>query len=215
MKSNIRIAIADDHAIFRQGIITIAKKYGFQVVAEGDNGQELLDEIAILPQPPDVCILDINMPLMNGYTTLEAIRQRWPAVRVLALSMHEGELPIIRMLSGGANGYLPKDCSPRELKKAIETVVAEGFYHSELVDAHLLRAAEGGGLPQVPRITEKEQTFLSWCCRDMSYKEIAEQMGISPRTAESYAEILCGKLGVRSRIGLVIAAMQMGIQPAL
>ncbi len=213
MSKPIRIAIADDHAIFRQGIISIATKYGFEVVAEADDGQELMEALAALPKPPDVCILDINMPVMNGYAALEAIKHRWPDVHVLALSMHDAEFPIIRMLNGGASGYLAKDCSPRELKTAIETVVREGFYHSELVDAHLVRAAKGGGVG-TPRITEKEQTFLSWCCADLTYKEIADRMGISPRTAESYADTLCGKLGVRSRVGLVVVALQMGVKGA-
>ncbi|MEO6830727.1 MAG: response regulator transcription factor [Chitinophagaceae bacterium] len=206
----IRIAIADDHAIFRQSIISIATKYGFEVVAEAGNGQELITAIDALSSPPDVCILDVNMPVMNGYDTLAAIKKRWPDVPVLALSMHNAELPIIKMLSGGAGGYLAKDCSPRELKAAIETVVAQGFYHSDLVDESLVEAAQ----KTPPHITEKETLFLAWCCRDLIYKQIADHMGISVRTVESYAETLCGKLGVKSRNGLVIAAMQMGIKAA-
>jgi DNA-binding NarL/FixJ family response regulator len=152
------------------------------------------------------------MPVMNGYATLEAIKRRWPDVHVLALSMHDAEIPIIRMLTAGASGYLPKDCSPRELKTAIESVVATGFYHSELVNDKLVRMMQAGGKPLLPHITDKEQTFLSWCCADLTYKEIADHMGISPRTAEGYADTLCGKLGVKSRIGLVIAALQMGVK---
>ena len=124
--------------------------------------------------------------------------------------MHNAEFPIIRMLSGGAGGYLLKDCSPRELKTAVESVVAEGFYHSEVMDEKLVQIAQR----PLPRITEKEQQFLSWCCTELTYKEIADRMGISPRTAESYADTLCGKLGVKSRIGLVMVGLQMGVKAA-
>ena len=206
---SIRIAIADDHAIFRQGIITIVTRYGFEVVAEAGNGGELIEAIAALPVPPDVCILDINMPEMNGYAALEAIKKRWPGIHVLALSMHSAEFPIIRMLSGGAGGYLLKDCSPRELKAAIESAVAWGFYHSEMVDEKLVQLAQR----PLPRITAKEQQFLGWCCTELTYKEIADRMGISPRTAESYADTLCGQLGGNSRIGLVRVALQLGAWP--
>jgi DNA-binding NarL/FixJ family response regulator len=124
--------------------------------------------------------------------------------------MYNAELPIIRMLHGGAGGYLLKDGPPRELETAIKAVVAEGFYHSEVVDEKLVIAAQ----TDIPRITEKEQQFLSWCCCDLAYKEIAERMGIGQRSAESYADTLSKKLGVKSRIGLAMAALQMGIQPA-
>lgn len=214
MPAPIRLAIADDHAILRQGIIAVATQHGIELVAEASNGQELLEQLSRLPQLPDVCMIDINMPVMNGYDTLRAIKQRWPQIHVLALSMHSGEYPILHMLRGGAGGYLPKDGPPENLYTAITTVVEEGFYHSELsTRARRQEAGSRSGVP-LPRISDKELQFLSWCCCDLAYKEIAAQMGISPRTAESYAKILCEKLEVKSRIGLVTKALSMGLEPA-
>ena len=214
MSKTIRLAIADDHAIMRQGIITLTAGHNIELVAEASNGRELMQQLSLLQSLPDVCLLDINMPIMNGYETLEAIKQQWPHIHVLALSMHATEFAIIKMLRGGAGGYLLKDGPPEEIPKAIEAVVSDGIYYSEGSTEAVSSTQSVADISASPNITEKEMSFLSWCCCDLGYKEIAQRMEISPRTVESYAEILCRKLRVKSRIGLVTAALGMGIDPA-
>jgi DNA-binding NarL/FixJ family response regulator len=214
MISPIKLAIADDHAILRKGIISLIESHDIQLAAEASNGQELLQQLRHLDTLPDICILDINMPVMNGYETLEAIKAQWPQLPVLALSMHDTELPIIKMVRAGAAGYLFKDGEPEELLTAIKSVVANGSYYSDYNANQKIVSQEAIDSGIAPNITDKEMVFLSWCCCDLGYKEIAERMNISPRTVESYAERLCRKLNVKSRIGLVLAALAMGINPA-
>ena len=214
MSTPIRLAIADDHAVLRKGIVALTTGHNIELVAEASNGRELLDQLSELSDLPDVCLLDINMPVMNGYDTLEAIKQQWPQIRVLALSMHATEFPIIKMLRGGAGGYLLKDGAPEEIPRAIEAVARNGFYYSEGRTEAVMGNQTIADIIGSPNITDKEMLFLAWCCCDLGYKEIAQRMSISARTVESYAEILCRKLRVKSRIGLVTAALGMGIDPA-
>jgi two-component system invasion response regulator UvrY len=214
MSQTIRLAIADDHAMFRQGVMTIAGRLDAVFVAEASNGQELLEKLAALEELPDICLVDINMPVMNGYATLREIKQRWPGMHVVALSMHAAELPIIKMLREGAVGYLLKDGPPEELLNALSSIKENGFYHSALIRKLEKKAGTPGRYGSAPRLTEREIIFLQWCCCDLTYKEIAQRMDISTRTVESYAKIVCDKLRVKSRIGLVNSALGMGLDPA-
>jgi DNA-binding NarL/FixJ family response regulator len=214
MSQAICIAIADDHAMFRQGIISIADKIGARTIAEAANGLELIEKLSLLSELPDICLIDINMPLMNGYETIRELKKRWPSMHVIALSMHSSELPIIRMLREGAAGYLLKDGPPEELERAIREVQEHGFYQSEIVRSIEKKAGPAGMAGAAPRLTDKEIEFLRWCCCDLTYKEIAQRIGIGTRTVESYAKIVCDKLAIKSRIGLVNAALGMGLDPA-
>jgi two-component system, NarL family, invasion response regulator UvrY len=214
MNRSIRLAIADDHGILRQGIIATAGRCNVEVVAEASNGSQLLRLISDLDSLPDICILDINMPVMNGYVTLSKIKSLWPQIPVLALSMHYTDFPIMKMLRGGACGYLIKDSAPELLCDAINAIMTDGYYISDISRAANRRLNKRDIISSGPRITDKEICFLSWCCCDLSYKEIATRMDISSRTVESYAKILCDKLDVNSRIGLVMTALSMGIEPA-
>lgn len=214
MSQPIRLAIADDHAMFRQGVVTIASRLHVEFIAEASNGRELIDQLEAAEDLPDICLVDINMPVMNGYATLKEIRSRWPEIHVVALSMHNAELPIIKMLREGAAGYLLKDGPPEELLQALVAIREHGFYYSDLVRKVERKAGSPGETGAAPRLTDKEIDFLKWCCCDLTYKEIALRMGISTRTVESYAKIVCEKLSVRSRIGLVNSALGMGLEPA-
>jgi DNA-binding NarL/FixJ family response regulator len=128
--------------------------------------------------------------------------------------MHAAELPVTKMLREGASGYVLKDSPPEELLKAITAVYETGVYHSELLRSMERKASSPGNAGAAPRLTDNEIEFLRWCCCDLTYKEIAQGMNISTRTVESYAKIVCEKLGVKSRIGLVNAALGMGLDPA-
>lgn len=133
-ENKIKIAIADDHGLFRKGLSEIVAGFdNMSIVFEAGNGAELLEQLKKVAQPPDICILDINMPLMNGYETAAALTKEWPAIKILALSMYDTEFNIIKMLKAGARGYVLKDAEPKELQKALNTIYEDGFYHSELV----------------------------------------------------------------------------------
>lgn len=211
----ITLAIADDHEILRSGVSQLLSRYGFQVLMEANNGQELIEQLKSAAQLPDICILDINMPEKNGYETLAEIRELWPDMKILALSMYDNEHGIIRMYKSGANGYLLKDSNPKKLEEALKAIYQYDFYHSELISSEAYRAlrSKKKNDQYLPKITDKELEFLALCATDLTYKEMAEKMYLSPRTVERYSEVLYEKLNVRSRSGLVLFALSMGIVP--
>lgn len=211
----IRIGIADDHVMMRKAIGTVLSSFPeFKVIVEADNGKQLLDSIEKSPQLPDICIIDIGMPVMDGYETARQIRTKWPDIKILALSMYNHEFSVIKMLKNGANGYLLKGADINELKKALLDIYNKGYYSSELVASNffqMIRQAENEDSPF--KINEKEMQFLALCCTDLNYKEIAKEMGVGARTIETYRNVLFDKLGLNSRIGLVMFAINAGIVP--
>jgi DNA-binding NarL/FixJ family response regulator len=208
----IRVALADDHTMFRKGMVELLRSAGkFDIVAEAGNGQELVDKIGQLEEPPQVCLLDVNMPVMDGYKTLALLRMKYRDMKFLTLSMYDHEFAIIKMLRQGANGYLLKEDDPEVLKSAIEYVVEHDFYHSELTSQHLNKAEEEAATHKQIILTPNEKTFLELCCTEMIYKEIANHMGLSVRTVEGYRDDLFDKLGVNTRTGLVIYALKHGL----
>jgi DNA-binding NarL/FixJ family response regulator len=210
-RDSINIAMADDHTIVRKGIIELINSWDeFHVIIEAVNGQDLINKLEKAAVIPDVCILDIQMPVLNGYQTAPIVRERWPSVKILALSMLNNEFTIIQMLRAGAVGYIPKEIDPTELRKAILSVYKYSFYHSELVSGRLMHLAKTKNSNELG-LTENEWQFLSLCCTDLTYKDIAQKMQLSPRTVEGYRDTLFEKLDVRSRSGLVVFAIKMGL----
>src|SRR4051812_30823931 len=168
----IRVALADDHTMFRKGIVGLLRSSGkFEVVAEAGNGSELIEMIAALDQQPDVCLLDVNMPVLDGYDTLIALKKKYPDMKFLALTMYDHEFIIIKMLRNGANGYLLKEDDPDELKRAIEYIYHKDFYHSELVSGRLISILKQGVDYNQVLLTSNEQLFLEYCCTELTYKE--------------------------------------------
>jgi len=211
-RTPIRVALADDHTMFRKGIIGIlSMSHRFDIVADAGNGQELVDKIAQLPVPPQVCLLDVNMPYMDGYKTIALLRMKYRNMKFLTLSMYDHEFAIIKMLRQGANGYLLKEEDPEVLMNAIEYVVDHDFYHSELTNRHLDTLRSGEESFRRIKLTPNEKTFLELCCTELIYKEIAQQMGLSVRTVESYRDEMFARLGVTTRTGLVIFALKNGL----
>lgn len=210
-----RIALVDDHVMLRNGLAALLEEAGYAVLFQAKNGKEFVELSARHPQP-DVVLMDINMPLMDGFETTLWLRQTHPDVRVLVLSMRDDEASIIRMLRNGARGYILKDSDPDELGKAIDAVHEKGFYHSETVSGKIINAINHldehpPDEPGLPHLSEKETEFLHWACTDYSYKEIAERMGVSPRTVDNYRDSLQEKLDCKGRIGLAIWAIRHGL----
>jgi two-component system invasion response regulator UvrY len=216
------VALVDDHVLLRNGLANLIKSYGeYAVLFEARNGMDLIRQL----RPcyiPDIILLDINMPEMDGYDTALWLKQHFPEIKILALSMYDSDNSIIRMLKNGAKGYILKDSSPGELKKALDSVVLKGFYYSEMVTGkliHTLSCLEGTAnshhaelaVEHVLGLNDREVEFLKLACTELTYKEIADQMYLSPRTIDGYRDSLFEKLNVRTRVGLVLYAMKNGI----
>jgi DNA-binding NarL/FixJ family response regulator len=152
---------------------------------------------------------------MDGFESALWLKQHYPEVKVLALSMLDDEQAIIRMIKNGARGYVLKDSDPDELTTAIESVLQKGFFHSELVSSKLIHALSQNNEPTTGTpamsLTEKEKEFLKWICTDLSYKEIADKMQVSPRTVDGYRDAMHEKLDVKSRVSMAIFAIRNGI----
>jgi len=205
----IYIAIVDDHALFRSGVASLMAEFDeLEVVFEAENGQQLQQAIA-KHVPPDVILMDINMPVMDGYASTKWVKQNYPKVRILALSMFEEDKAVIQMIRCGAGGYVLKESRPRELLEAIKAIHEKGVYINEMVSGKLLRSVTDKD--DQPEISKKELQFLKLCCSELTYKEIADQMFVSPRTVDNYREALFLKLNLKSRTGLVLYAIQNGI----
>lgn len=210
MNEKISIALADDHTMFRRGLVAILKAYNeVEVLFDAANGKELIEKIAAAKTKPQVCIIDVNMPIMHGYDTVKNIKANYPDILMLALSMYNDETNIIQMLRAGAHGYVVKDSEPTVLVEAIKTVKERGFYNSELITSHVLNNLKQEDKKST--ISAQELIFLKYVCNEMTYKEIALEMDIAERTVDGYRDKLFEKLHVKSRVGLVIYALQNGI----
>jgi two-component system, NarL family, invasion response regulator UvrY len=207
------LALVDDHTLLRSGLANLLRELGYKVLCEATNGNDFIEQLKTCPMP-DVVLLDINMPVMDGYETALWLKKNHPEVKVLALSMYDDEYAIIKMLKNGARGYILKDADPAELRRAINAVLDKGFYHSDLVTGtliHTINHDEDNTRPNISGLNAKEVDFLKLVCTEMTYKEIADKMCISPRTVDGYRDDLFEKLGVKSRVGLVLFAIKNGI----
>ncbi len=213
MNGKIKIALADDHNLFRKGVEEILEDFdNMEVLYSVPNGRELIAKLAAAPVLPDVCLLDINMPELNGFETAKMIKDKWPQIKLLAVSVYDTEFNIIGMLRAGAGGYLLKDAQPYALKNAIEQIYKNGFHHSELVTGRILhQLISHPNKTNSAELNEKELQFLKLCCTEMTYREIADVMSVSPRTIDGYRDQLFEKLNIKSRTGLVIYALKSGI----
>lgn len=207
---NIQVAIADDHILLRAALARLVNAIdGYSVLFEADNGKDLRNNI-LQHRVPDVVLLDVNMPEMNGFETTEWLHKNYPHIKVLVLSMLSDEKTIIKMFRAGAKGYLLKNADPNEFKKALDSVVSKNVYLSEYVSAKLVSGLhKDTDKPETHVVlNEKEKEFLRWTCSELSYKEIAEKMYLSPRTIDDYRQSLFNKLKVHSRVGLVMYAIK-------
>jgi two-component system, NarL family, invasion response regulator UvrY len=210
------IALADDHVVMRNGLASLLKDLGYAILYEADNGKDFIEKTK-KENLPDVALLDINMPKLDGYETALWLKQNFPEVKVLALSMYDDDGAIIRMLKNGAKGYVLKDSNIADVKAAIESVVSKGYYYSELVTGKLIHSInhldepDHASIKEMLKLNSREIEFLKLACTEMSYKEIAEKMFLSPRTIEGYRDSLFEKLNLRSRVGIVLFAIKNGI----
>ncbi len=207
-----KIILVDDHSLLRNGLAELVKSQGHEVLFEADNGIEFVEKLDA-GNLPQLVLMDINMPEMDGFEATYWLKNHHPQVHVLALSMYDNEASIIRMLKCGAKGYILKDSEPAELKAAINDILTKGFYYSELVSGRLMHAVNSladntNGLQSFSKLSDRETDFLKHACSELTYKEIAEKMFLSPRTIDGYRDALFDKLGIKTRVGLVMYAIK-------
>jgi DNA-binding NarL/FixJ family response regulator len=210
----IKVAIADDHALFRTGVKTsLSSHKDIQMIAEAENGMQLLNLLKHLK--PDVILLDIHMPIMDGYTALPEIKKLYPDMKVIMLSMNNDPSIITRMMEIGANSYLTKESDSETIYHAIRVCFEQEFFFNDLTNKALLnglrmkKPAEAS-TPEV-NLNDKEVTILKLMCEEKSTKEIADIVDLSPRTVEAIRDKLKTKTGVKSMAGLVMYAVKAGI----
>jgi two-component system, NarL family, invasion response regulator UvrY len=209
------LILADDHILLRDALANLISNFpGFSVTGLASDGKEVM---ACFEKKgaPDIIILDLNMPNMDGYETTRWLAQNYPEVKILILTMYDSDIALIRLLQEGVRGFLKKDINPDELRHALEIVVEQGYYYTNTTSnkiAALFKKGKGeaSGL-QKNSLTETEIEFLKLASTDMTYKEIAMQLNLSTRVVDNYREGLFEKLNVRSRVGMAIYAIKNGI----
>ena len=204
------VAIVDDHSLFARSLEKLINSFSyFKVLFHARNGVELQDRISNVGNNlPDIILLDINMPIMGGFETAEWLSQHHPEIKILALSMEDDEQTILKMLRKGAKGYLLKDINPEVLNLALNELIEKGYYHSEKVSATLLHSLNSFDNGSILDFKENEMTFIRLACSEMTYKEIADVMDLSPKTIDGYRQDLFRKLKIKNRVGLVIFALK-------
>ena len=207
----IRVLLADDHALFRAGIRSLLDSLeGVEIVGEARDGHEALRMVA--ERRPDVVLLDIALPELNGIEVAERMARDFPGVRVLALSMHASEEYVLRSLHAGAAGYLLKDSTVSDLETALRSVAEGGSYLSPAVSRHVLadyvRRVGGSELPPEPALTPRQKEVLQLIAEGHGTKEIAARLGVSPKTVETHRAQLMERLGIHDVPGLVRYAIR-------
>jgi DNA-binding NarL/FixJ family response regulator len=208
----IRVGLADDHKLLRNALAALINSYGdCEVIIEANTGKEFCEMVKT--KQPDVAVLDFNMPDMNGYECSEWLKANYPGVHVLILSMYDTELMLIKMLQSGVKGFMKKDIHPTELHKAIHAVVEDGYYYSAYTSTKLAGFfRDSAETPIWNKImTEQEITFMKLVCTELTYKEIALELGLNPRTVDAIRDSLFEKLDVKSRVGLAMYAIKHGL----
>ncbi len=210
----IKVAIADDHALFRSGVKTaLSIKKDVELIAEADNGMQLINLLKHIE--PDVILLDIQMPIMDGIQTLPEIRKIRPNAKVIILSMHNDHSMISKLMEIGANSYLTKNSDSETIYQAIKTCYEQEFFFNELTNKALLTGLRTKrndmNTQQDVALTDKELRVLKLMCEEKTTKEIADIVDISPRTVEAIRDKLKAKIGARSMAGLVMYAVKNGI----
>jgi DNA-binding NarL/FixJ family response regulator len=210
----IKLALVDDHKLFRKGLISLIEMVSDQytILFEANNGLDLQQKID-KNNLPDIILMDVNMPGMDGFASVQWLKDLYPAVRVLIVSMVEKEETIVRMLKLGVKGYLCKDVEPKELGEALQAIMNKGFYYTDFITGKLVHSLRNDHVTApksqgIDTMNDREKEFLQLACSEMTYNEIAGKMFLSPKTIDGYRNSLFGKLEVKSRVGLVMFAIK-------
>jgi len=213
---SLNIALVDDHNLFRKGLIKLINlgdtQNRYNILFEAENGRDLKEKMT-QPPFPDIILMDIDMPDINGFESVEWLQRTHPSVKVLVISMVDSELEILRMLRLGVKGYLSKDIEVEDMHRALEAIAGNGFYYSD-VAAEVLNLSLNGGTRQHDaslNLSENEREFLKLVTTEMTYDQIADKMHLSPKTIDGYRDALFKRLNVKTRVTLALYAVRQGI----
>ncbi|HLO54424.1 MAG TPA: response regulator transcription factor [Saprospiraceae bacterium] len=214
MQNKINIALADDQVLFREGIASLIKnEEGFSLVMEADNGLDFLAKLQVANELPDILLMDMEMPGMDGMQLNDELRKKFPSIKVIVLSVHARERLIARMIQAGASGYLLKNCNKEELLNAIRNVFNNGFYITpDVLKALQSPTANAKGVLKVQSIpielSQREIEVLKLICEEYSNIEIAEKLFKSVRTVDGHRNNLLAKTSCHNTAGLVLFAVK-------
>lgn len=209
--NDIRIVIADDHKMVSSAFTTMVNDFDkCSVLYRVSNGKELLDRFETKKLIPDLVLLDINMPVMNGFETMKAIHDNYPEVLVLCLSMNDDKDSFLKMIELGAHGFISKMASEQELDRAIKQVMEKRCYYTAEMADMLFRSMSAKKEKKNELISSRECQFLTYVPTELTYQQIANEMCLSPKTVDGYRNALFQKLEVKSRVGLAIYAVKNG-----
>ncbi len=213
----LKLALVDDHKLFRKGLISLIEMVSktFTILFEADNGIELKQKIDA-HNLPNIVLMDVNMPLMDGFASVQWLAENHPQVKVLVVSMIEKEETIVRMLKLGVRGYLCKDVEPNEIGEALQAVASKGYYYTDFITGKLVHSLQFDNQEKpnhlsLDLLNDKEKDFLKWASSELTYAEIADKMFVSPKTIDGYRNSLFEKLKAKSRVGLALYAVRSGL----
>lgn len=214
-KKLAKIALADDHILLRNSLANLINDFGnCKVILQANSGKDLVDQITS-GNIPEIVLLDLNMPDMDGYETASWLQINYPEIHILMLSMYDTDLALIRLLQYGVKGFLKKDVHPSELKFALDSIIESGYYYSHNTTGKLVnlfrKNNDSNYLIQKTLLNETEISFLKLVTTEDTYKEIAQKMGLNPRSVDNLRDHLFTKLEVKSRVGLAMYATKHGL----
>ncbi|MFV0565039.1 MAG: response regulator [Flavobacteriaceae bacterium] len=202
------VVIVEDYILLSQAISELVNAFeNFGVAYTCKNGKELITKLKATETKPDIVLMDVNMPIMNGIEATQYLTEHYPSIHVIALSVVEEDQTIIKMLKAGAKGYLLKDVEKKTLEFALNEVIANGYYHTKNVSDILINSLNQDASKDI-ELKDREIEFIKLVCTELTYKEIADKMFLSPKTIDGYRDTLFEKLQVKNRIGLVVYAIK-------
>jgi two-component system, NarL family, response regulator DegU len=213
--TRIKLALVDDHNLFRRGIASILGQVAdFDLVLEASNGQEFIDKIP--RKMPDVVLLDLQMPVLDGTATADYLREHYPLIKIIVLTMHDEDRMVLHLLEKGVSGYLLKDSDPDEVERAIRKVMDEGVYLNEFVSRAMLRkmtnkttvVKQSTLYNSKILLSEREKEVLKLICEGLSTAEISDKIFLSPRTVEGHRLRILEKTGTKNTAGMVAYAFK-------
>ena len=208
----IKVGLVDDHQLFLKSLSLMLDSFrNYDVVLEASNGKDLQQKISGRKELPEIILLDVNMPVMNGPETAQWLSKEHPEIKIVALSMNADDDAIISMFRSGCCAYLLKDTHPTELEKALDEVNRKGYYNADAGNINFRRILMKSDDQGEFTLTAKEQIFLQHACSELTYKQIAAEMNLAERTIDGYRESLFKKFNVQSRVGLCLEALRKGL----
>lgn len=215
MKKGIKVFIADDHTLFRKAMVNLLQTFSrVSLVKDAENGKELLTLVKY--EQPDVALIDLQMPVMDGTDTCEQLLAKYPGIKLIVLTMHDSEKYVLHMMEMGVHGYLLKNTEPDELERAIYAVYDKDFYHNDLVASVLRKSVRDKVAANRPDFTkadlsDREKEILFMICRELTIREIAGRLSLSENTVRNHRVNMMEKIGAHNTVGMVKYAYDIGL----